>query len=95
MDLANGAKPTATDAKPPKVVIRCFKPRQVVTPEMKAQLRVNAAFSRRRKVPELPSGGETSPTEKVGIAGSHRGSVSSCPNGATLCERSVASHESV
>lgn len=54
MSLTNGAKPTAADAKIPKVVIRRSKRRQVVTPEMKEQLRANARVSQRRTLPELP-----------------------------------------
>lgn len=54
MSLADGAEPTAADAKPPKVVIRRSKRRRVVTPEMKAQLRANARISQRRTFPELP-----------------------------------------
>ncbi|AXV70886.1 hypothetical protein CJO91_00045 [Ralstonia solanacearum] len=47
------AKPIATDATPPKVVIRRSKRRRVVTPEMKEQLRANARISQRRTFPEL------------------------------------------
>ncbi len=54
MRQMNAAKPTAVDAKPPKVVIRRSKRRRVVTPEMKKQLRANARISQRRTFPELP-----------------------------------------
>ncbi|NKA78099.1 hypothetical protein GO291_00014 [Ralstonia solanacearum] len=54
MRQMNAAKPTATDAKPPKVVIRRSKRQRVVTPEIKEQLRANARFSQRRTFPELP-----------------------------------------
>lgn len=54
MSLTSGAKPTAADAKPPKVVVRRSKRRRVVTPEMKEQLRANARISQRRSFPELP-----------------------------------------
>ncbi len=54
MSLTNGAKPIEGDANPPKVVIRRSKRRPVVTPEIKAQLRVNARVSQRRTFPELP-----------------------------------------
>ncbi len=54
MSRADRPEPTAADAKPPKVVIRRSKRRQVVTPEVKAQLRANARISQRRTFPELP-----------------------------------------
>lgn len=54
MSRADRAEPTAADAKSPKVVIRRSKRRQVVTPQVKAQLRATARISLRRTFPELP-----------------------------------------